>query len=249
MTADIHVIPPTADPVPQVPVVFSDAPVAAAITPMDMLERAVAQGANIDVLTKLMDLQERWERNSARKAFDAAIAAAKAAIPVIHKNRAGHNTRYADFAAIARVVDPILSQHGLSYRFRTSQNGTINVTCILSHTAGHSEENTLSANADTSGAKNAIQSIGSTLTYLQRYSLVQALGLAASDEADDDGKATGNGNTITDEQREMLMAAIVQVGADLPRFLRYFKIEHLEDMPAARFNEALNLLKQKAKQS
>lgn len=237
------VVMPTADPVPSVPIVFSDQP-RGALTPMDLIDRALASGAGMEVIGKMMDYQERYERNQARKAFDAAIAAAKAEIPVIVKNRSGHNTRYADFAAIARAVDPILGQHGLSYRFRTSQNGAINVTCILSHNAGHSEENTLSAAADTSGAKNAIQSIGSTLTYLQRYSLVQALGLAASD--DDDGRASSDGTTITDEQREIIQAAIVHVAADLPRFLRYFKIESLEDMPAARFQDALNMLKRKA---
>ena len=80
-----------------------------------------------------------------------------------------------------------MAAHGLSYRFRTIQDGAIKVTCILSHKSGHSEENTLSGPADASGSKNAIQAIGSTLTYLQRYTLTQALGLAASD--DDDGRS------------------------------------------------------------
>jgi ERF superfamily protein len=162
----------------------------APLTPMDMLNRAVSSGADIEVLEKLMGLQERYEKNQARKAFDEAVAAAKAEIPPILRNREGHNQkRYADFAAIAEVVDPIITSHGLSYRFRTLQNDKINVTCILSHKAGHYEETTLSGPADATGSKNAIQAIGSTLTYLQRYSLVQALGLAAAN--DDDGKASG----------------------------------------------------------
>jgi hypothetical protein len=162
------------------------------MTPMDMLDRAVTQGASMEVLEKLMALQERWEANQARKSFNDAVAAAKAEIPVITKNREGHNSkRYADFAAYARVVDPILGKHGLGYRFRTVQDDRIHVTCILFHKAGHVEENTLAGPADATGSKNAIQAIGSTLTYLQRYSLTQALGLAATE--DDDGKAAGNG--------------------------------------------------------
>jgi len=47
------------------------------ITPMDMLHNAVSQGANIDVLEKLMLLHERYEASVARKAFDAAMAEAK----------------------------------------------------------------------------------------------------------------------------------------------------------------------------
>jgi ERF superfamily len=157
-------------------------------TPMTMLDRAVASGASIEVLEKLMGLQERFEANQARKAFDAAIADAKSQIPPIIRNATGHNAkRYADFAAIAAVIDPIIGQHGLNYRFRTVQTDKIAVTCILSHKAGHSEETTLCGPADATGNKNAIQAIGSTLTYLQRYSLVQALGLAAAH--DDDGKS------------------------------------------------------------
>jgi len=158
------------------------------VTPMEMLNTALTRGADVTVLEKLMGLHERWEANQARKAFDAAIAAAKGEIGPIVRNATGHNEkRYADFAAIARTVDPVLTKHGLTYRFRTEQTDRINVTCILSHKGGHSETTTLSGPPDTSGGKNAIQSIGSTLTYLQRYSLVQMLGLAASN--DDDGRA------------------------------------------------------------
>jgi hypothetical protein len=158
------------------------------VTPMEMLNTALTRGADVTVLEKLMGLQERWEANQARKAFDAAIAAAKGEIGPIVRNATGHNEkRYADFAAIARTVDPVLTKHGLTYRFRTEQTDRINVTCILSHKDGHSETTTLAGPPDGSGSKNAIQAIGSTLTYLQRYSLVQMLGLASSN--DDDGRA------------------------------------------------------------
>ena len=58
-------------------------------TPMEMLSRAMMSGATPDVLEKLLALQERWENNQARKAFDEAIAAARAEIPPIKKNKNG----------------------------------------------------------------------------------------------------------------------------------------------------------------
>lgn len=216
------------------------------VTPADMISRAVESGANIEVLTKLMDLQERFEKNNARKAFDAAIASAKAEIPVIVKNKTGHNNkRYADMAALAHVVDPILSKHGLSYRFRSEQTDRISVTCVMSHKDGHSESNTLSAGADTSGNKNAIQALGSTLTYLQRYSLTQALGLAASE--DDDGKASGTGNVITDEQADTIRNKLQAVGGNIERFLQQFGVECIPDIPAKDYARAISLLDAKAR--
>ncbi len=216
-----------------------------ALTPMDMLDRAIANGSSIDVLTKLMDLQERWEKNQARKAFDTAIASAKAEITIVGKNKTGHNSkRYADFAAYAAVIDPIISKHGLSYRFRSTQDSAIHVTCIVSHRDGHAEENTLVGPADATGNKNAIQAIGSTLTYLQRYSLVQALGLAASE--DDDGTAAGGISTgaLTGEQLTILRGAIVAVGIDIAKVLAYAKVEKLEDIQQRYFPKVLHAVEQ-----
>lgn len=216
----------------------------AVVTPMEMLGQAIEKGLAADTIDKLMGLAERWDRVNARKAFDQAIAAAKAEIPVIAKTATGHNSKkYADFASIARTVDPILSKHGLSYRFRTNQDDKlIRVTCVLSHEAGHSEETTLAGPADQTGNKNAIQAIGSTLTYLQRYSLVQALGLAAAE--DDDGKAGGAGEKITDEQAGKLLNIIdTKIVGTEGRLLKWARIDRIEDLPASRYAEAVEKLK------
>jgi hypothetical protein len=211
----------------------------AVATPMAMLDRALSSGATPETLEKLLNMQERWEKSQARKAFDTAIAEAKAKLRPVARNREGHNNkRYADFAAVARAVDGILSEHGLSYRFRSMQNEKINVTCILSHRDGHSEETTLSGPADTSGSKNAIQAIGSTLTYLQRYSLMQALGLAAAD--DDDGALP-----ITDEQADELRDLVTTTKSDMTKFLKYIGAPSISDIPASKFAAAKAALESK----
>jgi hypothetical protein len=213
------------------------------MTPMDMLARAVQSGADLDMIEKLMNLQERWEAGNARKAFEESLAKAKGEIPVIIRNASGHNSKkYADFAAIAKVIDPILAKYGLSYRFRTTQTDKISVTCVLfGH--GHSEETTLSGPADASGSKNAIQAIGSTLTYLQRYSLVQALGLAAAE--DDDGGAAAHGGVIGLEQVEQLLALADEVEADKEAFCRYFKVDGIAQLKAKDFDRAIAALNKK----
>ena len=218
---------------------------AAPLTPMTLIERVLSNGADMALIDKFMEMQERWDIRNARKAFDEAIAAAKAEIKPIHRNATGHNSkRYADFAAIAEAIDQILSKHGLHYRFRTTQNERISVTCILSHKAGHSEETTLSGPADQTGNKNAIQAIGSTQTYLQRYTLVSMLGLAASN--DDDGKAAGGKPLITQNQADSIRETLEANGKDRARFLKWAKVEKIEDISADQYEACINAANFKA---
>lgn len=229
-----------------------------ALTPLDMLNRAVAQGANIDVLERLMVLQERWELNEARKAYNKAIAEARAEIPTIRKNRhvgfdskrTGDRTDYdhEDLAEIARTVDPILSRHGLSYRWRTTSklNEPVTVTCIVSHIGGYSEENTLSGPADTSGNKNPIQAIGSACTFLQRYTLKGALGLAAA--KDDDGRALNDAAEAIDAvQVQNLRDYIAGAKASEAKFLKWAKVERIEDIRAEHYDSCVEAIQNAAK--
>lgn len=244
------------EPVERLPASY---PAPATITPMTMIDRALATNATPETLERLLALQERWEANQARKAFDEAMAGAKAEIPVILKNRVVDFTgktgirthyRHEDLGEIARTVDPVLAKHGLSYRFRTQSpiGEPVTVTCIVSHRDGHSEENTLVGPRDDSGNKNPIQSVGSTITFLQRYTLKAALGLAAAE--DDDGQksdAKVEDGPISDEQVKAIRTLADEVGADLERFCTYFKIEAVPDLPRSQFERAVASLEKKRK--
>lgn len=228
------------------------------LTPMEILNNAVDGGADVATLTQLLTLQERWEKNEARKAFDNAMAEAKSVMPTIRKNRhvgfeskrTSDTTSYSheDLAEIAQTVTPILSANGLSYRFRTASppDGPVSVTCIISHRQGYSEESTLSAPADTSGKKNNIQAVGSTVTYLQRYTLKAALGLAAA--VDNDGAtAEEESPQITDEQLATLQGKIDATGTDIALFCEYMRVDALKDLTSKGFNAAMAALDAKAK--
>ena len=216
---------------------------------MQMAYHLIQNGADLGAVKEMLAMSKELAADAARREFEEAVALAKAEIQPVHRNAKGHNDkRYADFAAYAKAVDPIISKYGLSYRFRTTQTEKINVTCILAHKAGHFEENTLSGPADSTGSKNAIQAIGSTLTYLQRYSLIQALGLAASN--DDDGKnadKTVDDGPISEAQRDTLLELIAAVGADVVKFCSYFKIEGVADLPANQYDRAVKSLEKKGK--
>lgn len=182
-------------------------------TPMALLAIAMSQNADIDKLKALMELQERWEANEARKAFTKALAEFKANPPQVTKNKhAGYDGKTSgrvdyDYASLDNVTESIqqgLSKYGLAHRWNVEQGqGVIRVTCILTHEAGHSEKVTMEGLADATGSKNAIQSIGSTVTYLERYTLLAATGLAAGGQ-DDDGRGGKTNGVAADVLRERI---------------------------------------------
>lgn len=170
-----------------------------AVTPVDLLRHALDNGADLDRLERLMNLQQRYEETEARKAYVADMAAFKLNPPEIvkdklvgYKNKDGSVTGYMH-ATLGNVTSAIiegLAQFGFSHRWDTEQQGpNVIVTCILTHRMGHSERTTLTAPKDDSGKKNSIQQMASAITYLQRYTLLAATGLATKDQDDDGVKA------------------------------------------------------------
>lgn len=214
---------------------------------ISMIERvAMDPDADVDKLERMMQMKFQLDEREARRSFDRAIASAKADIPPILKtgevdyvNNKGQRTnfKHETLDGIAKIVDPILSEHGLSYRFRSIQKeGSLHVTCIVAHRDGHSEETTLQGAPDTSGSKNAYQAVGSAATYLQRYTLKLALGLSASKD-DDATLATTNNDPISEEQWRELEDLIDRIGLDQQVVLDSEKIDSLEFLPAKSFGK------------
>jgi hypothetical protein len=87
------------------------------------------------------------------------------------------------------------------------------MTCRLTHRDGHCEEcTTPAAPPDTGPGRNAVQAIGSTLTYLQRYSLVMLLGLATGDAPDPDDAPAEQPDTVDPRRNNEAVTAIRRKG-------------------------------------
>lgn len=218
-------------------------------TPAMLLNIAIEKGAELDKLEKLMELQMKWEANQARKAYTEAMAAFKANPPDIEKDKtvAYGNTKY-NHATLANVTDKInaaLSQHGLSASWVTQQaDKGITVVCRITHVLGHYEETSLTAPADTSGAKNAIQAIGSTISYLQRYTILALTGLATRD-MDNDGQGTVE--YIDDKQLSTIRDLMNDKDIKEDKFCEYMQVESLTAIKKTDFQKAIQSIKAKVK--
>jgi hypothetical protein len=188
-------------------------------TPAGLIQYAMRAG-NVDIekLQQLFELQKAYEANEARKAYVAAMVEFKKNPPEIFKT--AHvkfgTTEYmhATLGEVCSITAAALADHGISHRWDTEQGdqGRIKVTCILTHQLGHSERTELSSGADKSGGKNDIQAIASTVSYMQRYTLLAAAGLATKD-MDDDSRSRGRAkeSTITGKRRDELGEIAAQI--------------------------------------
>lgn len=218
-------------------------------SPDSLLLLAVEQGADLDKLEKLMDLKERHDAGIARKEYFQAVAAFKADPIVIIKDKVNsqYGSRYTSKGNLVNTVNVQLSKFGLTARWDVHQEAEdITVTCILSHAEGHSEQVSLTAPPDESGSKNKIQQIKSTKTYLEIATYEAVTGVASTD---DPGDTDGNmpQETITDEQVANLESLISEVGANKKQFLKFLQREKLGDLPASKYENAVERLQEKGK--
>lgn len=161
-------------------------------SPQGLISQALAQNVPIETLERLMDLQERWQASQSRMMFLEALNKFQSVVPVLtKKKKVAFNTTKYSYTPLSDIVIGIkdaMQQAGLSHRWELEEKEeNIICTCIISHFGGHSEKTTMSAKRDSSGNKNEIQSRGSAVTYLQRYTLIGALGISTADE-DNDGQ-------------------------------------------------------------
>lgn len=175
---------------------------------MSMASRIVelASMPDFDVakLDKLMDLQEREMNRLAKIAFNKDFTSMQSEITTVTKSKQGHNYKYATLEDIVDIVRPTLEKHGFAVSFGVNTTSDIIVTCTLMHKEGHSIETTMQLPADKSGSKNAVQAIGSSVSYAKRYTLSSLLNIATRDDDDAQAAMQQDQRTITRGQSQTL---------------------------------------------
>jgi hypothetical protein len=220
----------------------------------------LAKDPSVDVakLQALLEMQERMEARQAQAEFNQAYIRLQKRLPRIKKNGTLEYpvdknkpdgpkrkvSNYARWEDIDKEIRPLLEAEGFALSFTTAprpgDGGGLIVTAILRHTAGHSTETPIPIPLDTSGGKNNIQGYGSALSYGKRYAATAALNIITEGE-DDDGQRGGM-RFITAEEAIDLERLLTESKSDRPRFLQFFGIAEVANLPADRLVEARNML-------
>lgn len=183
-------------------------------SPQQLMEIAASRGASVAELTALFDLQMRWKAEEARMAWIEDMASFKLVCPEILKTRHVQQVSkdpgktapsywHAELDKAVELLVPVLNRHRFTHRWEgaTGPEG-ITVTCVIQHLLGHSERTSRTAPPDATGGKNAVQAIGSTQYYLERYTFFAALGIAPKGQ-DKDGTVGADPEWLKEQAEEI----------------------------------------------
>jgi ERF superfamily len=196
---------------------------------------------NVDAgkMKAMADLAIQLQTHEQIQQFNRDFIAACAEMPVITKSgrilipgKNGAPDRvqgtFAKFEDLNRVVKPILIGHNLSITFELADSANNRPACrpILWHRNGHvSRGELLSAPLENSGSKNDTQGVGSTTSYLKRYTMCAALNIVVESEDDD-----GSGGKVTmPEERGNLITEEAQAAFDDGNYQDWYKRQSPKD--------------------
>jgi hypothetical protein len=222
-----------------------------------VIERA-ALNPDIDVekMKALFELQERIMARKAEMAFNASFAEMQSEMPVIAergqiKVQEEVRSKYALFEDINDTIKPVLQKHGFAIMFKTgTTKDSVSVTPILVHRDGHREVGeAVELGADTSGSKNSVQSIGSSMSYAKRYGLLALLNITTRGE-DDDGFA-GGAKLIDENQQANIQALLDETKYPKANLLKWIsskvkrQLTALNQIPESQYADVIAGLEKK----
>ena len=169
------------------------------------IELAIMERADVEKLSKLMDLKERYDAQEARRAYNEAMRRVQAEMPRIKEDAKNEQTQsmYARIETINRALIPVYTLHGFALSFSEEQatkDHHVRVCCDIYHSGGHTEHKCAELPIDDVGPKGnvnktQVHATASTWSYARRYLTLLVFNVATGD--DDDGQAAGHGQLET----------------------------------------------------
>lgn len=219
----------------------------------ELLRLAVERGTPVEHLEKLVDLHERMEARQARRDFAEALAAfQRECPPIAHSKRVEFVTAkggkvkysYAELDEIAKVINPILTKHGLSYHWTDTdidEKGMLVTTCVLSHVGGHSQSSRFKLPTQNESTASPQQKIGAAETYAKRRSLLSVLGLTTA-ESDVTAAAEVDPTPITADEVTHIQDLLHERNIPIARFLTHMEVDAVAKIRAIHYPKAIQAI-------
>jgi hypothetical protein len=222
---------------------------------LEIISRAASDPTvDVEKMERLMAMHERITARQAEAAFNAAMEACQAEMHPISTDATNPQTRskYATYGKLDRALRPIYTRHGFSLSFsdgETTKPDHVRVLCVVRHKAGYRETHWKDMPADGKGAKGGdvmtkTHAAGAAQQYGMRYLLKGIFNVAIGE---DDRDGNGPEPTLSKEQVANVEALMTEVGADKAKFLKWAKVNSLEEILACNYQAVIRALEDKRK--
>lgn len=223
--------------------------------PITVLSSLINSGklADPQVIKDYLDLARVWKQGLAKEAYAKAMQLAQQEMPRVVRDKANTHTRsdYASLEQIQNAARPIYLKHGFTVSFSEDKSDKpewIRVVALVRHVDGHSETHYREGPVDSLGpkgqaVKTVLHGAQSAFSYLTRQHLCGIFGLVIVDH-DDDGNL-GAVRSISDAQRQKLIALLEPAKVSMEQLCEAFGVENISELPQDRFNEAHQRLARK----
>lgn len=235
---------------------------------LSLFERLIMDpSVPIDRLEKMMAMSDKMRMDRARDSFTLAMSQMQPNLPTIDQNgcititdkddkdkpadqrRIIQSTKFAKWEDINETIRPVLGEFGFALTFKAIREGDrVVITGILRHRDGHQEVTDLPLALDTTGSKNNVQAVGSTISYGKRYTAGMLLNITsrAKPDADDDGNAACGPSYLDEEQVQTLRDKIELTKSNTKAFLDLAGAESLEKIHVDKYDMLTKKLEAKA---
>ena len=226
--------------------------IAPASSAFELIERLRGMGKlDVETLERLIALRDRERAEQRELAFNAALREVQVEMPVVIRDGENKETRskYAKLETVSAAIGPVAQRHGFTISYGSEVSPLANhyrVTAELAHTEGHKRGYHVDVPIDMTGPKGmpnktATHGWKSAMTYGQRTLMCMIFNVVIRNQ-DDDGNAAGTGPVIDEKRLDGLMDLIESVGADRKKFMAFFKIDAMAELPARKYADAVKML-------
>lgn len=219
------------------------------LTPMALLQTAIASGTSPNEMTELYALVKQMRLDESQERFAERLAEFQRDCPRIHKGRktqGNFSFNYASLDDIDAVIRPILGRLNIVVTFdseHTTANNenVINVT-VRVRVGSYYEDRKFGCPIPKDLRASDSQKWGAALSYAKRYALCAALNIVVTDE---DNESLLGGAKIDAKQLRELEFLLDETGTNLAKFLHWAGVQNLADLPAEKYAGAVQLLNAK----
>lgn len=205
-------------------------------------------------IERVRDMLGQLRKEQAEEAFNEAMAQAQREMTSIARDSFNPQTRskYASYHAIDKALRPIRTKQGIGVSFDEGDNapeGHVRVLAFITkgrHTRTHHYDSPIV----TKGLKgNDMMTLthgrASAVMYARRYLMGMVFDLSTGED-NDGNDAGGAADTITQTQADTLRELIEANGKDRAAFLKWAKVERIEDIAAAAYDSCVTAANYKA---